>query len=316
MLAANNFEQDSTTLKQGSNKGKLLLLCIFVVIIFFLFITYLLPTNTKSKKNLQSIKTANQESTSSVSTTTYLETSDAVEKIGNETIYKEELNSEYAAYPTSQSKAITKQLLAKIARDSIILQAGNAEKIIKLDSSVFNSPNVEYKKRIQLVNTVEKTISAKTNTISGSFIAIWFDNTSPGPAGYTKGKQIAFAAISPLYNQVKNKKITMDQAAQAIKNNAQLAQADPQYKANAISQFSAGPSDKITFNPTFDAMIRSLTPGHITQLYLGKDTDASGKTLDAVYMFAQVIKKSTTGQNENFDQWYNQQKQQYEITIY
>jgi hypothetical protein len=279
--------------------------------IVILFVIILLISNFGKKFQLNT--THDQ---SSVATQNTDSTNRILAKVGTENIYQHELHAEYADYPFAQSPKVTKLLLAKIAKDSIILQAGQAEGLVTLDANAFNSPNVDYGKRLQLVSKVQDTISQRVNSVSGSVISIWFDNVSPGSVGYDKGKQIAYTTIQTIYNLLKNKNISISQAAQFIENDAALAQVDPAYKSNALLQFSADTSDTITYVPAFDAMIRKLSPGQLTPIYLAKDTDKSKKTVDAVYMFAQVSSKKDNGQNENFNHWYAQKQKDYEITIY
>jgi hypothetical protein len=96
-----------------------------------------------------------------------------------------------------------------------------------------------------------------------------------------------------------------------------LAQIDTSYDSNAILTFKAGPKDAITFDPAFDALIRQLAPGQVTDIYLAKDKDTkTGKEIDAVYMFAQVDARSVTGDTIDFDQWYAQRENNYEIVYY
>ena len=312
MLQINNFEQEThghknkNSMQHRSNPNVLYLGIILFLIFFFTVITFFVSKYYK-RSNLSSSHTV------PVSPAVNLT---VAEKVGKENIYKEVLDTEYANYPLSRSASVTKHLLAKIAKDSIILQAGQAEGLISLDATVFNSPDVNYEKRIQLVSKVEDVISQRENKVSGSVISIWFDNFSPGSVGYDKGKQIAYTTIQTIYNQLKNKNISISQATQFIINDAELARVDPSYKSNALLNFTANASDTITYVPAFDAMIRKLSPGKLTPIYLAKDTDRNKKTVDAVYMFAQVTSKKDDGQNENFDEWYGQKQKAYEITIY
>jgi hypothetical protein len=241
----------------------------------------------------------------------------SLEKVGAENIYNEELNMEYSFYPLPRNPKDTNQFLLKIAKDSIILQGGAQDGYITLDSSFYNAVTVDYLKRMQMVTKVKNAISANENTITGSIITIFFYNNGPGTIGYDKGKALAYAKISQLHNEVVNNKMTMQQAAAAIQNDATLAEVDKEYKSNAYLSFTVTPGEPITYDNTFNSLIKQLQPGQTTAIYTGKDTDrTTNKIIDAVYMFARVDKVKNDGSNTNFDQWYAQKQKEYETTIY
>jgi hypothetical protein len=240
-----------------------------------------------------------------------------IAKVGEESLYQQDLNTELASYPHGDSSETRNLLQQKITKDSIILQEGQKEGLVQLDGTVFNSPNKDYKKRITLVSQLKNAIKNRQNNISGSVVSIWFFNDKAGDVGYDTGKEIAYDTIAHLYAQVKSKQITIQEAAQQIKKESILAQVDKQYATNALFTFKAGPSDKISFDPMFDDMIRKLQPGELTQIYLAKDKNLStGKMIDAVYMFAQMSAKQSSGHPENFEQWYAQVQKNYAVTLY
>lgn len=241
----------------------------------------------------------------------------SLESVGAETIYNEELNMEYSFYPLPRNPANTKKFLLKIARDSTILQGGAQDGYITLDSSFYNAVNVDYLKRMQMVTKVENAVAAKENTISGSIVAIFFYDNGPGTVGYDQGKTIAYAEIQKLYAAVTSNQMTMEQAGDAIKNDASLAQVDKEYKANAYVPFTMTPGEPLTFDTTFNGLIENLQPGQTTPVYTGKDKNRStNQIIDAVYMFAKVDTVKTNGSNTTFDQWYAQKQKEYETTIY
>ena len=58
-------------------------------------------------------------------------------------------------------------------------------------------------------------------------------------------------------------------------------------------------------------------PGQVSDIYLAKDKKAdSSIMIDAIYMFAQVDKGKVNSKSLDFDQWYNQKKNNYEIKYY
>lgn len=241
----------------------------------------------------------------------------SLEKVGAETIYNEAINMEYSYYPLPRNPTNTKKFLLKIARDSTILQGGAQDGYITLDSSFYNAVMLDYLKRMQMVTKVENAVAAKENTISGSIVAIFFYDNGPGSAGYVQGKAIAYAEIQKLHAAVISNQMTMEQAGEAIKNDASLAQVDNEYKANAYVPFTMTPGEPLTFDTTFNGLIENLQPGQTTAVYTGKDKDrTTNQSIDAVYMFAKVDTVKNNGSNTTFDQWYAQKQKEYETTLY
>lgn len=241
----------------------------------------------------------------------------SLEKVGAETIYNEDLNMEYSFYPLPRNPANTKKFLLKIATDSIILQGGAQDGYITLDSTFYNAVSVNYLKRMQMVSKVKNAIAENENTQSGSIVAIFFYDNGPSVIGYDKGKTMAYAEITELHNAVVSNKMTMEQAGDAIKNDVNLAQVDKEYKANAYIPFSVTNDEPITYDNTFNGLVKNLQPGEITAVYTGKDKNrTTNQTIDAVYMFAEVNSVKSNGSNNTFEQWYAQKQKEYETTIY
>jgi len=240
-----------------------------------------------------------------------------LEKVGSENIYNQALNMEYSYYPLPRNPTNSKKFLLKIAKDSIILQGGAQDGFITLNNTFFNAPTINYLKRMQEVNDVKESVESKENKISGSVIAIFFYNNKPGKIGYAKGKALAYSTIKKLYDAVVSGKMTTEQAGEAIENNTNLAAVDTEYKSNAYLPFTVTAQQAITYDPTFDYLIKKLQAGQTSPIYTGSDKDYStGKMIDVVFMFAQVSAVKTNGTNENFDEWYAQKQKEYETSIY
>lgn len=239
-----------------------------------------------------------------------------IAKAGSENIYQSDIDREISSYPFSINEEAKKDIVEKVVKDSIILQAAKFEGWIVLDETVFNSQYKDYLKRVSLVADVKRRFENTKGSIEGSVVSIWFNNMKAGAVGYEKGKEIARDKITALQADVKSRKITIYQAAQEIINDKSLAQVDESYAANAIFNFNVGSRDSITFDPVFDDLIRGLPVGGITDVYLAKSkVGRSEKLIDSVYMFAQVV-KDIGGKMYNFDQWYIQKEKNYEVIYY
>lgn len=277
-----------------------------LVAVTAMMLVVILKDSSSGKKN-QTNTTANASSQNAV-----------IAKVGAETLYQKDFEREKKAYPKLPNTNIKEILIKKMIKDSKILQAAEKEKLIALDTSVYNSPDKDYQKRIKKIVEVEKLVGQRQEKIKGSVISIWcYNNSKPNTLDAAEAKERAFNKISIVYNAVKNKQMTMQQAAAQIQNDESLLELDIAYKANAILEFDAGPEDQITFDKTFESQVRQLQQGQISEIYLAKDIDIKTRELrDAVYMFAYVEQRTTTGVTEDFAAWYTQKEKDYAVQMY
>lgn len=301
------------------NNKFLIILALAIILVLLAFGFYLWQLqNTPKPFPVQTppLKQVMQISTQSAHLATF-KPDQAVVKVGEELIYKKDLDMELAYYPKDTPVDMNKILLEKLIQDSIILQAADADKLITLDKTVFNSPNKDYMKRMKLIERAKKTVTDQADGIEGSVIAIWFFNMKPAAIGYEKGKEFALAKITKIHDDVKNKKITTQQAADLIKNDTNLAQVDKSYKSNAILNFKATKNEKITYDSEFNKVIWGTEEGGVSDVFLSKDKDQkTDQMIDAVYHFAIITKRLNTGKIVSFDDWINQKRKAYEIKYY
>ncbi|MBA3723538.1 MAG: hypothetical protein H0W89_01440 [Candidatus Levybacteria bacterium] len=295
----------------NNTKVQLLLGVVFGLIVVFM-VGYILQTTFFTKKAAPA--------DTAVTVPTNLDTAkpnDIIARVGEERIYKNDLDLELTSYPPQADIIREQLLLKKIVKDSIILQAGAKEGLITLDASVYDSATKDYLKRIQMVEGVKDRIEEKSYALEGNVISIWFGNTIPAPIGPEAGKALALSKITSLHQAVKNKQMTIERAAEAIRNDTSLAQIDPtSYKTNALLPFKVKQDEAITLDPAFDTSIRRLNVGEVSAIYLAKAKDSERNVeLDALYMFAQVKQKTAETPINSFDAWYEGQKTQYEIII-
>lgn len=237
-------------------------------------------------------------------------------KVGEELLYESDLNYELSYYPPSNTGEPEEILRNKMIEDSVILQAAAAEKLVELDETIYNSPDKDYAKRIQVVMDLRDQIDQKATELEGEVISIWFHNMKPGSAGYDKAKQTALQEMNTILVDLKANKITMKQAGDRIKNNQNLAQVDSSWRANAYFDFAVMDNQKITYSPEIDKEIYTLNKGQISPLLIGKDHDPKTNTkIDAVYMIAQITDRSTS-QVISYDDWLADKKKAYEVTRY
>jgi hypothetical protein len=244
-----------------------------------------------------------------------------VAKVGKENIYRSDLEYEKSYFPPVQmtESELNKFLINKIATDSVTLQAAEGQKLITLTQDIYNAPTKDYPKRIKTIQEIKQKIEAKTNRIQGTVITLFFVNNGYiGPLGYDKSKQFAYKKIESIYNKVKTKEITIDQAEKTLQSDTSLKEIDKRYEHNVAIHFDVTEGDRITFDPDFDQKITELKQGELTYIMALKEGyNSKGNPLrDILYAFAQVTSRKSDGQKEDFDKWIEKNRSKYEITIY
>lgn len=236
-------------------------------------------------------------------------------KVGNEKIYDIDFKYQYSLIPSHIDEGEARKIVEeRIIKESIILQAGEKEGLIKLDSNIFNSESKDYKERQQAIQQVQQAIDKKAAKLQGKIVSIWFLNNKVGPLGYDKAKQIAYEKITKLQQEVKSGNLTIDAASVRIKNDSSLFQLDPMYKSNAIYSFSATQNQKPSYNDNFNNALWELGEGDTSEVFAlqSQDFDDNYKIKDAYYSFGQITKK-TQGQIVNFDSWYMNNKENFQV---
>ncbi len=297
-----------------TTKGKLTALGVLLFLVVLSIIPRLGENGallTKQPANKQA-KTPSRGQTQKPAPQTNTSTT-VVVRVGDETIYEKDIAIEAQAYPVKSAEAAA-LLTQKVITDSVILQAGAKEGLVSLDPSVFNSTSLDYAKRIALVDSVKNAIKAKTQGIQGTVVNLWFVNQKVGPLGYEESRRIAYEVVTSLHDRVVRGEITMDQAAEEIRNNASLAELDSQYQTNASFPFRVNPGEKISWDQAFDDALWQAPEGGVTDVFLGKsqDSEQNGQLVDAYFMFGQVTKRIDQGP-ESFETWLTTQEKVYGI---
>lgn len=241
---------------------------------------------------------------------------EVIATVGKETLYKEDLDYQKSLYAGDSSKIPRADFINQLVKDSVILQAGADAAIIKLEPGFFNATDKNYILRQKNIQTVKDKIQSQSNSISGQIVSIWFANDVPPAMGYEKAKQTAFQKIVALQQDVKLKKITMQQAGAQIKADTSLVDLDEAYKVNAIFPFAKKQGELITISKELDAALWQQPVGGVTDVILVKSKPTyDTKEVEAVYMFGQVTSKVGTSTISNFDAWYTQQKARYAVKV-
>lgn len=302
--------------KPGILQPKIVLFLVAVLIIIGGLIYYFYPQKTNPiQKQIEQLAPEKPPPLINLSS----DPDKAIAKVGEEIIYQKDINMELSAQPSEvRSQDLTiKYTLEKIASDSAILQGGKADGLITLDKSVFNSLDKDYFKRLKLVKDTKKQVSDKADGVKGALVSIWFNNNfNLGKNNIDQRKQIALEKITKLHDDVKSKKITIEQAGEVIKNDSSLKAIDPAYQVNAYTAFDTAKQTRIFFDEEINNTLLKLNIGEVSGVLLGFDKYTDGKKYEALYVFGQVKQVVSQGQFQNFDSWLKTQLAKYEIKYY
>lgn len=240
-------------------------------------------------------------------------------KVGIENIYSSDYSYELNQLPNNISDN-NNLIIGKLIKDSKIIQTAARENRIQLDNTFFNTPNKDYGKRVESINSIKSQISSEGDIIKGAVISIWFyNNEQIGSLGYVGGKDFAYKKITELHDKVTSGKLTVSQAGQAIIADTSIGQIDKVFQSNAIYWFNSKKNDKkpISLNAEMDEEIWNLQPGQTSKVYLTKIYDSkSDSKIDSLYYFSHVTDRENKGTNLSFEEWYEANKENYETSVF
>lgn len=241
-----------------------------------------------------------------------------VVKVAEEQIFEKDILYQAASFPETAGVDQRAIALNRLIKESIILQGGAAENIIKLDPTFFNSLNKDLSKRAQNVKAVQDYIDKNSGTVSGKVISIWFLNSRVGPLGYQKAKQLASEKINSLYQKVKSGNMTVEAAAKAIAADDSLSKLDSAYKTNAIFEFTTTADKSPTHSPEMNRALMNLKVGGLTDIYTVKsaDIDQHYQLVDAYYSFGTITARTRSSKYTSFDDWYQKAKEHFNVAQY
>jgi hypothetical protein len=237
-------------------------------------------------------------------------------KVGEESLYQKDLDYELSLHPQKDDPKTKDVILQKMINDSIILQGAKSENVVPVTSDIFNSASKDYDKRITTISAIKKAVAAKSEHTKGTVISIWFRNNDyVGPLGLEKSKKIAQDKMTTLHDRIVAGEITIEEAGELIKKDTTLAQIDKAWTNNALFHFDVVGDQRISFSTQFDAILRDLKPGEISDVYLARNVDTDpNKRYEALYYVGQVTEKTNTGNLSGFDSWLSSKKKLYGIT--
>jgi len=246
-------------------------------------------------------------------------------RVGREYIFYTDL--EYYAYQNllDIESLDYDSVLDYLVDESVLLQAGENEGWVELDSETFNNPFKDFSRRGQLVLEIKESFN--DNYQSGTYveiITVWFYNSELGDYakehGIDAAKELAKSKIDEVYSLVTEDGKSMEEAAQIIIDDSSLSQLDENYDGNAygirifpyeiesIADLGGGSENLYKF-------LESAQEGDISEIFLERDIPRSEteELVDAYY----AIYKLTVKVNEYSDmnEWVDSYKTKLKIEI-
>ncbi len=250
---------------------------------------------------------------------------DIIAKVGQEVIYRQSVNKlvasnkyNYQEYPIDREKVLADELISS----SIILQGAAADQLISLDPPVFNSPSMDVNKRFELVKKAQAAVDEMSGSIDVTVFSIWFNDPSSPSADYKVSKNTAYQRLNTIFNKVKRKQVTPEQALDELRADTSLTKIDPNYQSRIGTRMMIKSGNPITFDEDFDNILWNLSNGEISDIFLAKsntfDTQGTitGQKVETAYLFGVVHNKKTGTYYQNYNQWLEEKKKQYEVIRY
>lgn len=250
-------------------------------------------------------------------------------KIGKEIIYQGDLDFWLKArkeeWKNLNEKEKKEAALKILQEQSIILQEAEKEGLIGLgDRTIFNSPFKYYDKRNLLVDDLKKELEKILITnVSGELVSVWFNNVSAGgpKIPLSEAKNIAYQKITALRNQVKEGKISLEEAGELIKKDPFLENLDSAYKLNAYERFGNATKNNPPFSrEELNQLVWSLKEGEVSKVVLvsylvpEKPGEPNSPVVEkeAHYSFLKINQK-TMGEFADFNSWLEAKRKEYPI---
>lgn len=180
-----------------------------------------------------------------------------------------------------------KQALLKANEDAILQNEGIQQGLYDTnqDLSILDPDKV---------NTASDYFDTKGKRyISGETVTLWYFNTMEPPIGKENAKKIALQRISDLNQKVKSGELTMQEAAQNIKDDTALAQVDPSHINNAYARFSyISPNKSFYHDDRINQLMWQAQIGEVSDVINGYDFSGN-EEYDAYYTFFVVNEKNS-----------------------
>jgi len=234
-------------------------------------------------------------------------------KVGNETLYTEDAHYKKTKIPTLSDEKVRDMII----QESIILQSGEKRGYVVLDSSVFDHTFKDMTRREALLDEVKKKYEAsREETVSGTVVTVWFSHPGVASTEYAQRKTKAYDIIKPYYDAVANHTMSLEEAAEKLRMNKELAVLDPAYETNTSFSFRDKPvTVQIVSDTEFDQRLKELPLQTLSDLSIGRVALGNGTMVEAVYMFGLLTDRKQI-KPMAFEDWIASDQSSYPVELY
>lgn len=242
----------------------------------------------------------------------------AVLYVGDETIYTDDINFYLYFYHNPEytlGKEFTDRVLIEVAeqvvRDSVIIQAGVNEDLITEPENMMDQPFKDHMERLTLAQTVKETLPV--GSVDVEVVTAWFFNSVEPEMGVDVASEYARELLSSLHERVSGGDITMQDAGEALRQDAVMQVIDGGLEGNSYQHFVINLGEQRYFDASVQDTIFSLQEGEISDVKLGQDLNASDQWYDAFYYFAYMRERSAGV--ISFDEWVGNHMDEFSIYV-
>lgn len=238
----------------------------------------------------------------------------AVLRVGEEYIYQSDIEARESIYFGDLTEDVRTQIRTDLIHESVAIQEAIKQGILTSTGTYYNRPDKNLSQRAQALAQVQTELEGTMGQISGTVISIWFQNITPGPLGYERSKQLALQKITSLHTRVRSRQITIQQAAEEIRNDESLAQLNPAYVQNAEYPFDETNINEVTLFPEINEAVAKLKAGEVSPIITAKGSTDLDRDTEILYAFGAVTQNTLEGQGLTYKEWLEQKVAAYQVT--
>ncbi len=246
-------------------------------------------------------------------------------RVGKEYIFFTDID--YYAYKNGEDvdEIEVESALEDLVNESVLLQAGESEGWIELDTVTFNNPFKDFSKRDEQISQVQDMFeNRKKNGTVVEIITVWFFNGYLREYalnnGIEKAKELAYRKIEAVYKKVVDDGMSMEEASQYLVDDESLKELDLNYDGNAygvriypteigtLEDLGGGTNNLLNF-------IKESYEGDVSEIFIEQDIPMeSEETVDSYYAFYKLV--SIGKGYERIEEWIREYKENLIIEIY
>ncbi|MBU0975957.1 MAG: hypothetical protein ABIE03_03230 [Patescibacteria group bacterium] len=245
--------------------------------------------------------------------------------VGKEYLFEDDIKhylSMRGRLDESGDAAVQKEVLDELANQSVVLQEGEKQGWIKLESGFFNNPLKDYDLRTEKWFTVfEQVNGSQLEGVQFEGVAVFFVNVEATQIVKEKGREYArelvYSKVKDVYDDVKKGNLSMKEAGDILDADEELKTLSPTgklYSYSPPSLLEAKDIENIKYPLKKEAFEKTKVNKLSDLMLLQEDkTNPSKETeiyWDGYYGFYRILERNSA-QVSSFDEWMQRIKVNY-----